>query len=120
MALKKGKTAPAYVSAGVWIAASIAIVFLTPSTPNIIVISICSLVGVGGAGCNLFSWSALPDIADVDELITGHRREGLYSGVSTFLRKLSGGVIVGALGVALDIIGYSEEAVRTGNICPFD
>ena len=118
MALKKGKTAPAYVSAGVWIAASIAIVFLTPSTPNIIVISICSLVGVGGAGCNLFSWSALPDIADVDELITGRRREGLYSGVSTFLRKLSGGVIVGALGVALDIIGYSEEAVRTGNIAP--
>ena len=105
-----------YISASVWIAASIGIVFLTPATPGILVISICSLIGVGSAGCNLFSWSALPDIADVDELITGHRREGLYAGVSTFLRKLSGGVVVGALGIALDVIGYSKEAVSVGKI----
>jgi len=118
VAQKKGKTAPAYISASLWIAASIAILFLTPATPNIIVISICSLIGVGGAGCNLFSWSALPDIADVDELITGRRREGLYSGVSTFLRKLSGGIVVGALGIALDVIGYSKEAVSARNISP--
>ncbi|HPJ77902.1 MFS transporter [Lentimicrobium sp.] len=116
VALKKGKTLPAYISAGVWIAASMAIVFLTPATPDLVVIAICSLIGIGGAGCNLFSWSALPDIADVDELITGRRREGLYSGVSTFLRKLSGGVVVGVLGIFLDVIGYSEEAVRSGNI----
>ena len=118
VAQKKGKSAPAYVSAGVWIAASVAILFMTPATPDMIVISICSLIGVGGAGCNLFSWSALPDIADVDELITGRRREGLYSGVSTFLRKLSGGVVVGALGFTLDLIGYSKDAVNAGNISP--
>jgi len=92
VAQKTDKTTPAYISAGVWIAASIAIVFFTNATPGYIVISICSLIGVGSAGCNLFSWSALPDIADVDELITGRRREGLYAGASTFLRKLSGGV----------------------------
>lgn len=118
VAQKKGKTAPAYISASLWIVASIAIMFLTPDTPDIVVISICSLIGIGGAGCNLFSWSALPDIADVDELITGRRREGLYSGVSTFLRKLSGGIVVGALGIALDVIGYSKEAVNAGNISP--
>lgn len=116
VALKKGKNAPAYISSVLWIAASIAIMFLTPATPDILVITVCSLIGVGGAGCNLFSWSALPDIADVDELITGRRREGLYSGVSTFLRKLSGGVVVGVLGIALDVIGYSKEAVSAGNI----
>jgi oligogalacturonide transporter len=116
MAQKTDKTTPAYIAAGMWIAASIAIFFLTPVTPGILVISICSLIGVGSAGCNLFSWATLPDIADVDELITGHRREGLYSGVSTFLRKLSGGVVVGALGIALDVIGYSKEAVSAGKI----
>ena len=116
LAQKTDKTTPAYISAGVWIAASIAIVFLTPSTPGILVICICTLIGVGSAGCNLFSWSTLPDIADVDELITGHRREGLYSGASTFLRKLSGGVVVGALGVMLDLIGYSEVTVSSGKI----
>lgn len=116
LAQKTDKTIPAYISASIWIAASIAIGFFTPSTPAILLISVCSLIGVGGAGCNLFSWSVLPDIADVDELITGRRREGLYSGVSTFLRKLSGGVVVGALGIALDVIGYSEIAVRSGKI----
>jgi oligogalacturonide transporter len=116
IAQKTNKTTTAYISAGLWIAASIAIVFLTPEAPAILIIAICSLVGVGSAGCNLFSWSALPDIADVDELITGHRREGLYSGVSTFLRKLSGGVVVGVLGIALDVIGYSKEAVSAGKI----
>jgi oligogalacturonide transporter len=114
IAQKTDKTTPAYISAGVWIAASIAIVFLTPATPGILIIAICSLIGVGSAGCNLFSWATLPDIADVDELITGNRREGLYSGVSTFLRKLSGGVVVGTLGIALDVIGYSKEAVSAG------
>lgn len=92
--------------------------FFTNATPSYIVISTCSLIGVGSAGCNLFSWSALPDIADVDELITGRRREGLYSGASTFLRKLSGGLVVGVLGVALDVIGYSKVAVSAGNISP--
>jgi oligogalacturonide transporter len=118
LAQKTNKTTPAYISASVWIAASISIVFLTPSTPSILVICICMLIGVGSAGCNLFSWSTLPDIADVDELITGHRREGLYSGVSTFLRKLSGGVVVGAIGIMLDLIGYSEAAVSAGKIAP--
>lgn len=118
VAQKTDKTTPAYISAGVWIAATIAIVFFSNSTPGFVVISTCSLIGVGSAGLNLFSWSALPDIADVDELITGRRREGLYAGVSTFLRKLSGGVVVGILGIALDLIGYSKEAVSAGNISP--
>lgn len=118
VAQKTDKTTPAYISAGVWIAASFAVIFFSSSTPGFIIISTCALIGVGSAGLNLFSWSALPDIADVDELITGRRREGLYAGVSTFLRKLSGGVVVGVLGIALDVIGYSKEALSAGNISP--
>ena len=118
VAQKTDKTTPAYISAGVWIAASFAVIFFSNATPGFIIIFTCSLIGVGSAGLNLFSWSALPDIADVDELITGRRREGLYAGVSTFLRKLSGGVVVGALGIALDVIGYSKEALSEGNISP--
>jgi len=118
VAQKTDKTTPAYISAGVWIAASFVVIFFSNATPDFIIISTCALIGVGSAGLNLFSWSALPDIADVDELITGRRREGLYAGVSTFLRKLSGGVVVGALGIALDVIGYSKEALSAGIISP--
>ena len=48
--------------------------------------------------------------------MTGKRREGLYSGVSTFLRKMAGGLAVGGTGLLLDIFQYSEQAVKAGEI----
>ena len=50
--------------------------------------------------------------------ITGRSQGRALCRVSTFLRKLSGGVVVGVLGIALDVIGYSKEALGTGNISP--
>ncbi len=118
VAQRYGKKIPGIIAASVWIAACILIFTFTPETPDIVIIPVCALIGVGAAGCNLVSWSILPDITDVDELITGKRREGLYSGVSTFLRKLSGGIMVGITGIMLDVFHYSENAVRAGNIEP--
>jgi oligogalacturonide transporter len=118
MAQKTGKKLPGIIAAFVWIAANITIFTFTVNTPDILVISVCALIGIGAAGCNMVSWSILPDISDVDELMTGKRREGLYSGVSTFLRKLSGGVAVGLIGFMLDIVRYDESAVITGNTEP--
>jgi oligogalacturonide transporter len=118
VAQKYGKKIPGVISAAIWIAAVIIIFMFTPQTPDMLVVIVCALIGVGTAGCNLVSWSILPDISDVDELMTGKRREGLYSGVSTFLRKLSGGIAVGATGIMLDIFRYSEAAVNAGNIEP--
>ncbi|MBN2851937.1 MAG: MFS transporter [Clostridia bacterium] len=118
MAQKYSKKIPGLISASVWIAANILIFTFTKQTPDVLVVAICALIGVGAAGCNMMSWSILPDISDVDELMTGKRREGLYSGVSTFLRKLSGGIAVGSIGFMLDIIRYSDQAVTSGNIEP--
>jgi oligogalacturonide transporter len=118
VAQKFNKKLPGIIAAAVWIAACVLIFTFTPQTPDMLVVTVCALIGVGAAGCNLVSWSILPDISDVDELMTGKRREGLYSGVSTFLRKLSGGIIVGVMGIMLDIFHYSESAVSTGNIEP--
>lgn len=118
VAQKYNKRTPALISAFVWIIANIFIFTFSPQTPDLIVIAVCSFIGIGAAGCNLVSWSILPDISDVDELITGRRRDGLYSGVSTFLRKLSGGLVVGSIGLMLDVVKYSDAAVKTGNIMP--
>jgi oligogalacturonide transporter len=117
-AQKFGKKIPGIVAATVWILADILIFTFTPKTPELLIVPVCALIGVGAAGCNLVSWSILPDISDVDELMTGKRREGLYSGVSTFLRKLAGGIAVGAAGIMLDIFRYNEAAVSSGNIEP--
>jgi len=116
LAQKKGKKVPGLVSAVVWAAASVLIFLFTRHTPDMLIVAVCALIGVGAAGCNLVSWSILPDISDVDEFMTGKRREGLYSGVSTFLRKLSGGIAVGLVGLLLDIFRYSEQAVALGQV----
>ena len=118
MAQKFSKKIPGLISASVWIVANVIIFTFTNQTPDVLVVAVCSLIGIGGAGCNMLSWSILPDIADVDELISGRRREGIYSGVSTFLRKLSGGIAVGGIGLMLDIIRYSDEAVRLNTVEP--
>lgn len=118
MAQKYSKKIPGIISASVWIIANVLIFSFTKQTPDVLVVAICSLIGVGAAGCNMVSWSILPDITDVDELMTGKRREGLYSGVATFLRKLSGGIAVGSIGFMLDIVKYSDEAVSSGNVEP--
>jgi len=118
VAQKFGKKVPGIISAVVWTVTSIIMLMFTSQTSDIVIVLVCAFIGVGAAGCNLVSWSILPDISDVDELMTGKRREGLYSGVSTFLRKLSGGIAVGSVGIMLDIFHYSDKAVSTGNIEP--
>ena len=118
VAQRFGKKVPGIIAATVWVITSIAMFMFSPNTPDIVIILVCAFIGVGAAGCNLVSWSILPDISDVDELMTGKRREGLYSGVSTFLRKLSGGIAVGAVGIMLDVFHYSDTAVSAGNIEP--
>lgn len=118
VAQRFGKKLPGIVAAVVWIAANIAIFTFSPQTPDMLIVAVCALIGVGAAGCNMVSWSILPDIFDVDELMTGQRREGLYAGVSTFLRKLSGGVVVGLSGVLLELFRYDGAAVGAGVIDP--
>lgn len=118
VAQKSSKKLPGYIAAFVWICASLLMFTFSPQTPDLLIVGVCALIGIGAAGCNLVSWSILPDISDVDELITGRRREGLYSGVSTFLRKLSGGIVVGITGIMLEVFRYSEQAVSAGKIEP--
>ncbi len=118
VAQKTSKRVPGIIAAAVWIIASVLIFTFTPSTPDIIIVAVCALIGVGGAGCNMVSWSILPDISDVDEIMTGKRREGLYSGVSTFLRKFSGGIAVGSIGIMLDLFKYDEAAVAADSTLP--
>ncbi|HOU41299.1 MAG TPA: MFS transporter, partial [Promineifilum sp.] len=49
------------------------------------------------------------DVIDVDELNSGERREGLYTGYLVFLRKLGTGVMVFAVGQLLSATGYASS-----------
>ena len=56
--------------------------------------------GLGFVGNNV-----LPDLTDVDELITGRRREGVISTFNTMVKQIVGGVMTFAVGTILDSFG---------------
>ncbi len=110
IAQKKGKVFPLYIGIPVWVAASIGFIFVTGATPVWVICVLAVLVAAGAAAGNLSTWAMLSDTCDVDELITGKRREGIYSGFTTFSRKFSSGVAVLLLGFGLQLAGFDQNA----------
>jgi oligogalacturonide transporter len=46
------------------------------------------IAGLGRGALNYIPWSVYNYMPDVDEIVTGRRREGAFAGVMTFVRKL--------------------------------
>lgn len=67
-------------------------------------------VGAGNAGFWTTAFSQLADLADLDELRSGSRREGLYAGFASLTRKIGYAFGGGAIGIGLWWIGYDETA----------
>lgn len=109
IAQKKGKVFPLFIGLPLWIAVSFIFIFINFSTPMWIICIMSILIAVGSSAGNLCTWSMLSDVYDIDELITGKRREGLYSGVTTFVRKFSSGIAVLLLGIGLSALGFDQN-----------
>ena len=80
--------------------------------------AIVPLLGVmaGSGAANVGFWTLMvtltADLADVDELETGERREGLFAGFSSLLRKCAFAVAAGSVGIGLWLIGYRQGAAE--------
>jgi len=83
--------------------------FLTGDLPNVALYLYAFLLGISISPVGFMPWAILPDITDVDELMTGRRREGIYVGFMTFLRKISAGLALALLGFSLDLANYDPE-----------
>jgi GPH family glycoside/pentoside/hexuronide:cation symporter len=64
--------------------------------------------GFGFGAANVIPWAMLADVVDVDELNTGRRREGLYSGYMVFLRKLATALAIFVVTRVLASVGFQE------------
>lgn len=94
------------IHASVWMVA-IFLLFLTNSSiPIWALLSIGVIVGFGLSGCVMTPYNMLAFVIDADQMITTKRREGIYAGVMTFLRKIAQAIALFAVGVGLDLIGY--------------
>ena len=59
----------------------------------------------GMSGLGFVSTNIFPDLTDVDELITGRRREGVISTFSTLIKKSVAGVMAALVGFTLQAFG---------------
>lgn len=73
-----------------------------------------ALAGIGFAAMSIIPWAIVADVIEVDELQTGERREGLYTGYLVFLRKFATGVFVFGVGQLLAATGYISST--TGSL----
>jgi sugar (glycoside-pentoside-hexuronide) transporter len=95
-----------------WILFELVIFLARPDWPHWTLYAITTLAAIGYAVADLMPWAMLGEVIDEDELATGERREGLYVGFFTFLRKLGGAGAVALMGLALDMAGFAGNLPR--------
>ena len=122
LAKKRGKAFPLYIGIPVWILSMLSFVWIDSATPVIVLCILAALIAVGSSAGNLSTWSMLSDIYDIDEIRTGKRQEGIYSGITTFLRKFASGVAVLLLGYGLQALGFDQNqyAILKASASNFD
>lgn len=67
---------------------------------------ISAVAGLGRGGINYVPWNTYTYIADVDEVITGQRREGIFAGIMTLTRKASQAGAVMLVGIVMQMSGF--------------
>lgn len=92
--------------ATIWMVTMFFSFFITPGQPALLVFLFAGVVGLGTGGVIVMMYAIFPDIPDVDELVSGERREGMYSSLVTLIRKMSSAVAIFFVGLAIDNAGY--------------
>lgn len=73
-------------------------------------LAITAVFGLGTGGVYYIPWTVYTFLADVDEVFTGRRREGIYAGAMTFSGKLMRSVIVFVMGSILSFYGFQSKS----------
>ncbi len=105
---KLGNAMTYRIHAITWICAIFALFIIGPTVPIWIVLLIGAVVGFGLSGCVMTPYNMLAFVIDADQMITTKRREGIYAGMMTFLRKIAQAIALFLVGLGLDLVGYQE------------
>ncbi|WP_051916705.1 MULTISPECIES: MFS transporter [unclassified Serratia (in: enterobacteria)] len=74
------------------------------------IIGITVVFGLGTGGVYYIPWTVYTFLADVDEVFTGRRREGIYAGAMTFSGKIVRSIIVFTMGAILSYYGFQSKS----------
>jgi len=94
------------VGAAIWMVTMLFSFFIVPGLPSFVVYLFATVVGLGTGGIIIMVYAIFPDIPDIDELKSGQRREGIYSALFTFTRKLSSAFALFLVSNAIALVGY--------------
>jgi oligogalacturonide transporter len=70
------------------------------------------IAGLGRGGLNYIPWNTYNYMADVDEIVTGRRREGAFAGVMTFIRKATQSAAIMSVGLFLQFGGFVSNQTK--------
>lgn len=80
--------------------------FLKIELVYVVLIAATVLYYFGYSGVGFVATNLQPDVTDVDELITGRRREGVISAFNSFIKKSINGLMTGFTGFILKGFGF--------------
>lgn len=98
-----------------WIAGSvIALVgylafFILPMRESVNVYLALLFIAVGSSSFAVMFWGMLPDTVEYDQWISGERHEAKVFGFASFAQKAALGLNAFALGILLDVIGFTPN-----------
>ena len=104
------------VSAVIFVVVMFFSFLFTPTSPAPALYIFAALVGIGSGGVVIMIYALFPDIPDVDELRSNERREGTYSALTTFTRKLSSALAIFAVAQVLQFAGYIPPIQQAGRL----
>jgi GPH family glycoside/pentoside/hexuronide:cation symporter len=112
---KIGKRKAWIVFAGAWALMSVVSgIFISgPAFEWFFLLSAGTGIAIGMIMVYQIGLAMIPDVSEVDELISGQRREGLIFSVTTLVQKIASGVTIQIVGLVLAWAGYIPDAVQT-------
>ncbi len=115
LCVKKGFSKPYILALGIVIFAvllytSLWFFHLPSGLATVLMFGITVLFGLGYRRGLLYTLDRLHLPADVDEIYTGRRREGIYAGAMTFSGKILRSIVVFSMGAILSFYGFQSKA----------
>jgi oligogalacturonide transporter len=113
----KGKRFAFRMGLLIWIVGMGGTLLLSKTTPVLVVALVCAVIGLGTASAVYIPYAILPNVIDVDELMTGSQRSGVYSGAMTLTRKLiQGALVMPLIGIFLQMVGFVSNSVQSQQV----
>jgi GPH family glycoside/pentoside/hexuronide:cation symporter len=98
-----------------WIVVELLIFTIQPGETTYM-LTLAAFAGIGVSAAYILPDSILPDVIEWDELRTGRRQEGIYYGIRTLIRKLTGALVIF---VTLQILGWSGYQAPPENVTTY-